>query len=141
MNTPSIFNPDKTVELSNGDKITVKLLKWKMALAFFAKLRERFKDLLDEKGNLALDASKILDAISTNIELLEWLVLESTGKDAAWLEQIDLGDMTKVAFKAVEINLGVVASEIKNVRSRLTTLAAGEVTPKLNPTSPASATP
>lgn len=141
MNTPSIFNPDQEVVLSNGDKIKVQLLKWKAALEFFAKLEQTIKGLLDEKGNLALDSQKLMAAISSNLELLEWLVLNATRKDAAFLETLDLGDMMKLARTALEVNLGSIALEIKNVKSRLTNLAAGETSPKLSPTSPASATP
>lgn len=140
----SILNPDAEVALSTGDKVTVKLLRWKAALEFFDKLKEQFKAFVDEAGNFRLDQSKLMNAIQGNAELLEWLVKECTG-DQVDLTEINLGDMAKLSTKALEINLGAVASEIKNVKGRLAALAitgapAEGVQPnKSSPTSPASA--
>jgi hypothetical protein len=133
----SILNPDSPITLSNGNNVTVKLLRWKKALAFFEKLKTQLHPFLSEDGSLKLDRAKIMDAVQGNAELLEWLVLECTGKESAWLEEINLGDMAKLATRALEINLGALASEIKNVKGRLATLA-GAPSPKLNETSPNS---
>ncbi len=135
-----VFNPFREIEIA-GEKILVRELSWPNALAFFNKLREQTKNLLDAKGNLALDATKIMDAIGDNVDLVNWIVQKTTGKDAAWIEQRSLSEMLELLTHALEVNLGVIASKIKNVRSRLTGLVQPAApTPTLNPTSPASAT-
>jgi hypothetical protein len=140
----TIFNPDAEVTLSNGDKITVKLLNWKKALEFFGKLKTQFEQFISPAGELKFDQSKIMAAVMDSAEMMEWLVMQTTGKiDQAWLETLDLGDMVKLTTKAIEINLGTIAAEIKNVRGRLAAAANTgiEVTPKSNATSPDSAKP
>jgi hypothetical protein len=119
----SILNPDADVLLEGNTSVMVKQLTWKKALKFFEMLRGQVKGLVDEKGALALDANKVMDAVQGNAELLEWLAKECTGKDEAWIETLTLGDMAKVSSKAIELNLLAIAAEIKNVRSRLLALA------------------
>lgn len=137
----SILNPDGVIKLSNNESVTVKLLKWKTALEFFRKLNLQFKAFQGENGQVVFSQAKIMEAIQGNAELLEWLVLQCTGKESAFLDSLDLGDMTKLAVKSLEINLAVIADEIKNVKGRLAALTAGGQTSKSNPTLPNSATP
>ncbi len=137
--TPPIFNPVKELIIA-GETLLVKELSWPDALAFFNKLRDQAKGLVNEKGELALDAAKIMDAIADNVQLASWLVSKTSGKDAAWIEQRSLSEMLDVVSAALEVNLGVIAGRLKNVRGRLAALAAGEATGKSSPTSPPSAT-
>jgi hypothetical protein len=123
MSITSILNPDADVKLSSGETVTVKELAWKKALVFFEKLEGQVKGMLDAEGKFKFDTATIFTAIRGNAPLVEWIAIECTGKDNAWLETISLGDMAKIVTKALEINLRSVAEEIKNVKGRLDALA------------------
>lgn len=140
MNTLPLFNPVREIRIGS-ETVIVKELSWPNALSFFNKLREQTRLLLDDKGNLVLDTQKVLAAIGDNLELATWLVENSTGKDKAWIESLMLSEMLDVLTACLEVNLGVIADKIKNVRSRLASMAAGEATQKSSPTSAPSATP
>lgn len=130
MNTTSILNPDSDVVLSDNKSVTVKQLTWKKTFVFFEKLQGQIKGLFNEKGELAPDISKVMDAIKANKEVVDWLVHECTGKEAEFLDELPLGDMMKLVSKALEINLLAIAEQIKNVKGRLAALggsATGQV--------------
>ena len=135
-----LFNPVREIRIGS-ETVIVKELSWPNALSFFNKLREQTRLLLDDKGNLVLDTQKVLAAIGDNLELATWLVEKSTGREKAWIESLMLSEMLDVLTACLEVNLGVIADKIKNVRSRLASMAAGEATQKSNPTSAPSATP
>ena len=136
MSKLSILNPDAEAKLACGQTVTVRHLKWKDALKFFAMLREKAGAFIDDKGNLSATPAKIMEALNEFPELAEWLVKSTT--DVA-IDDLTLPDMSKLVFKALELNLGSIASEIKNFRGRLTALTAGEPTTKSNATLPSSA--
>lgn len=125
MNTTSILNPDADEKLSNGETVTVRELKWKKFLVFNEKFSEAIKTFVNDKGEIAFDMAKIKDIVTRNADLAEWIAMEATGKNKAWLEELTLGDMAKITARALVINLTAVAEQIKNVRSRLADVAAG----------------
>lgn len=119
----SILNPVVTVPLAGDQTVEVRELSWVNALAFYNKLRNQAKALLNEKGDLVLDSAKMLDVVGENVELAAWLVEKSTGKDAAWIEQRSLSEMLDIISAALELNLTVITEKIKNVKGRLAELA------------------
>jgi len=127
--TLSVLNPVVEIDI-DGKKIQVRELSWPDALQFYAKLRDQAKNLLDANGNLVLDASKMLTAVSENIELANWLVLKSTRKDEAWLNERTISEVLDIITVALEINLSIIASKIKNARSRLGGMLGGATTQK-----------
>jgi hypothetical protein len=134
-----VFNPTSRVQLAGGC-IEVHELKWPDALSFFNKLRDQAKGLVNDKGEICMDANKLMEAIGDNVELAAWLVEKSTGMDAQWIEQRSLSEMLDIITAALEVNIGIIASKIKNVKSRLVSATAGELPPKSSPTSQPSAT-
>ena len=128
--TPFIFNPVTEVKLRDGKTVEVRELSWPDALAFYNKLRAQSKALLNEKGDLVLDANKLLDVIGENVELAAWLVEKTTGQDADWIAQRSLSEMLEIITVALEVNLEVITEKIKNGKCRLQALAGGEATNK-----------
>ncbi|MBU6411585.1 MAG: hypothetical protein KGR98_14470 [Verrucomicrobia bacterium] len=135
---PSILNPVREVRAA-GKLVPVRELSWRDALLFWEKLK-RQKSLLTEGGEIKLDAAKLLDAVSANIDLAQWLVGRTSNIVVADLEKLPLSETLDLIGAALEVNIGVIASRLKNVRSRLAAMLAGEATNKSNPTSPPSAT-
>lgn len=120
----TIHNPTVLVKLAMGE-IQVRELSWPDALNLYQRLVGQSKSLFDEQGRLMLDPQKLVAAINENIELGQWLVLKSTGKDEAWLNQRTLSEVLDVTSEAAVLNIGIILSRIKNVRSRLREVVAG----------------
>jgi hypothetical protein len=91
----------------------------------YQRLMAQSKTLLDEKGQMAVDATRIVGAIGENIELGTWLVLKSTRKDEAWLNQRSLSEVLDLATEAATLNIGIIVDRIKNGGSRLRAILAG----------------
>ena len=125
----SVLNP--ILEVKFGDKtIEVRELMWPDALQFYAKLRAQKKNIIDGEGNLVLSAATILEVVNENIELAQWLVLKSTGKEEAWLNELTMSQMLELVTAALEVNLSVISSKIKNAQSRLGGMLGGAMMQK-----------
>ena len=121
----SVHNPFTVVQLRNGE-VRIQELAWPDALYFYRRLTEQSKNLINEKGDIVLDAQKLIGAITENIELAGWLALKATGKDEAWLKERSVSEVLDIVTEAAAVNLGVIFEQIKNARSRLRNLIAGE---------------
>ena len=136
--THSTFNPDQQIKLADGKTVTVKHLKWKDALTFFAMLREKFAGF---EADAAQPVGKVMDQIGQFPELAEWLIQHTVDAKEVNLDELLLPDASKLVFKALEVNLGSIAAEVKNFRSRLASAASGDAQPTSSPTLPPSAKP
>jgi hypothetical protein len=117
--------PISTVPLREGN-VMIGDLAWPDAMHLYGRIKSLMETFMDDSGAVKMDTKKIVTAITDNVELLPWLVLKSTGKDEAWLNQRSLSEVMDIATEAAVINIGVIRSRIKNVGSRLREAAAGE---------------
>lgn len=120
----STHTPTVEVPLRSG-KIEIHELAWPDAMSLYKKLMAQSQSLLDEKGQLALDAQKLVSAIAENIELGTWLVLKCTRRDEKWLSERSLSEVLDVATEAATLNIGIIVDRIKNGGSRLRAIMAG----------------
>jgi hypothetical protein len=107
-----------TVEL-DGASVVVRELSWPQALELYQRLVGQANKFLTEKGDMVLTPAGVVEAISENIELVPWLAKAATGKDDEWIAQRPVGDVLEVATAAAELNVGIIASRLKNARGRL----------------------
>jgi hypothetical protein len=117
--------PAGCVATSEGE-VAVRELSWPDALHLYNRLMSQSKAFMDDNGQLVLDAARVINAIQENIELGTWLVQTATGKDESWLRQRSLSEVLNVATEAAVLNVGIIVERIKNARSRLRRIAAGE---------------
>jgi hypothetical protein len=119
----SVHYPVVQVPLREGGFVEVRELSWPEATELFSRLKEQFLASFDEQGNLVLDARKVVDGITTNMELMPWLAMKATGKDPAWLKTLSIGEVMAISEEAAVLNVGVFVQRLKNAGGRLRTLA------------------
>jgi hypothetical protein len=129
--TPSVHNPVRSVPLRTG-AVDITELSWPDAQHLYRKLTGQMKDVMDGEGNLTISTGKVVAMITENVELGTWLVLKSTGKDEAWLNERSLSEVFDVATEAAVLNIGIIVERIKNAQGRLKGL--------MTPTQPAQKT-
>jgi hypothetical protein len=120
-----IFEPEIQVPLRDKSFILVTELAWPDALELFDKLKAQSAAFVTPEGNLTFDANRIIAAISQSVELTQWLVWKTTGKESDWMNQRTLSEILDVLVAAIEINLTVVAERAKKVRGRARALLPG----------------
>ena len=138
--TTSIHKPVVQVKLADG-MVLVSELSWPDARYLYDKLVGQSKILAGPNGELVLSAEKITTAITDNIDLGTWLVLQSTGQTEEWLAKRSLSEVLDIATEAALLNIGVIVGRLKNARSRLQTMVAGQPEPTSTdslPTSPST---
>lgn len=102
-----------------GEELDVREISWHAMLDLLRKLTE-YGGKLYKDGKLALNLEQIGEAIASTDELTSILICESTGKDPAWLNDLQFGDALDVLDAAIEINLaGDIMDKAKKVGGRL----------------------
>jgi hypothetical protein len=117
-NDPEIMFPDRQIKIGE-DTVTVRELKWKQQLDFFAQLGAFLKKVQDEKGEVRLDIGIITDLIKGTTELVDALLAGAIDKDAAWLEQRRTSEVLAIIEEALELNLQVLKESGKRLAGRL----------------------
>jgi len=120
----SIHNPTVKVKIGS-DEIEIRELSWPDALHLYHALLAQTKSFIDEEGKFAIDPQKVVGAITENIELGEWLVMKSAGKNEDWLKERSLSEFLDLASEAAVLNIGIIVTRLKNAGSRLREIVAG----------------
>lgn len=134
-----ILNPKKELTIA-GETITVRELSWMDALDFIKQLAGYLGSLVDAAGNFRINIGTIADLVVTTNELALKLIAKTTGKDAAWIEALSLGDMLELIDIALALNLSdEILAKGKKIAGRFQKFASAGAPPRTAP--PASPKP
>ncbi len=100
----SVLNPVKTVKVQGAD-VEVRELRALDLLAFFKLVGEHAKKFLNDKGDVVFNIEKLIEVVNSSEELVEFLILKSTGCDAEWFRTISPGELLDLLDAAIELNL------------------------------------
>lgn len=95
-----ILAPDRELQLSSGEKVAVREFSW-------GQTRKLVQWLGDRLSTILAAATGGFDSLSAsfNLEVLEYIAVEATGKDAQWLASLPNQDALRVISAALERNL------------------------------------
>lgn len=111
-----ILNTTRDVALRDGSTVAVRELRALDALEFVKRLSGYFGSIQrsadDGTGRIRIEVAALITGAT---EVSEFLVLKSTGKDRAWLEELGAEDLLDVLHAAIDAN--VTEGLIKKARS------------------------
>jgi len=144
MNTFEILKASRQVRVG-GEEISIRELSWMELKTLTEKLAGEAQRILgamkgkedaSEGAVLLLNGEMFLSIIRDSEELSETLVLQTTGKDEAWLAALSCGEFMGVLDQALDLNLSIVSNSVKKIGGRLREIFAGKAA---EPTSATSA--
>lgn len=101
--TLAVLHPVKTVA-TRGGAVVVRELRWPEALAFLRALATQAGQFLAPDGRLELTPETLPRAIHESGALVECLLTQATGRDAAWLQGLAPTDVLALLDAAIELN-------------------------------------
>ncbi len=125
----SILNPTTPVVV-NGTTVEVRELRAVDGLQFIQKLSAYFGSFkkIDSEGTAVAEVASLTIGAT---DLSEFLVLRSTGKQNAWLEEISFSDFFDVLSVAIQLN--ITEGLIKKARG-----VVDEVRGRISPSTPSN---
>lgn len=100
----SVLNSVKAVKVQ-GEDVEVRELRALDMLAFFKLVAAQAGKFFNAKGDVVFNLEKLSDLITGSEELVQFLVLKSTGRDAEWLGKVSPGELLDLLDAAIELNL------------------------------------
>ena len=100
-----ILNTKRDVALRDDSTVAVRELRAIDALEFVKRLSGYFgsiQNAADGSGRIRIEIAALITGAT---EVSEFLVLKSTGRDRAWLEQLGAEDLLDVLHAAVDLNV------------------------------------
>jgi len=88
-----------------SDRITVRELAWREALAFLQQLAAAITATLGTDGTFTLTPQSVQTIVAGSAELTEALLCKSCDRDAAWLARQRTTDILALLDAAIELNL------------------------------------
>jgi hypothetical protein len=113
----AILAPDREVKIGD-EKVTVRELKWSEGRAFLKQMTNYLGGLFDEKGEVQVNAAGVAKLITETEELIESLITKSTGKDAQFIGNLQLGQIMALLEVALELNLFALIEKGKAMAGR-----------------------
>lgn len=100
-----ILNPVITVKV-RGEQIEVRELTWKDYIRAIKELSGSLLKLVSDGGNaVSLTKENVLEALSSQEDLVQWVTEKSTGREAEWVKGLGGKDMVFILAAIVELNL------------------------------------
>lgn len=100
-----ILNPVLTVKV-RGENIEVRELTWKDYIRAIKELSGSLLKLVSDEGNaISLTKENVLEALSSQEDLVQWVTEKSTGKQADWVSGLGGKEMIAILAAIVELNL------------------------------------
>jgi hypothetical protein len=100
---PPVFDPVRELTI-NGEKITIRELPWPQALKFTKMLVESSREFAKE-GKFEFTMESLPALVINAGQLSTFMILQATGRDEKWLEQIPFSSACEILDAALAINL------------------------------------
>jgi len=136
-----ILNPVKTVQVG-GEQIEVREIKWRDAVQFLQELSKQAANFITPQGNLQLSADNLPSVVIQSASLIDLLLTKSTGKDSAWINDLNPHDVLVLIDAAIELNASPeLFARGKTVAGRLKAVFVGQTGAVSTKSTPSNAMP
>jgi hypothetical protein len=88
-----------------GERVEVREMNWKDSLRAVKEMTGAIMTLVNNKGEMVLDKTKIIEALTSQEALASWVIQKSTDKDGAWVDSLSTREFLPIIIAVVDLNL------------------------------------